>query len=281
MMKPEWGLLVLLLCLAPVPHTGGPKSGTIVLTFYTKEKVVFAAESRLKLTGTSVEYREDACKVRAVQKKFIFATSGLNGYEHVYGHGVSWDGYGAPARLVDQVPDSAPDPVKALARLWAEWMEEHITDELTRNPGPILRGKKTDALNHAMFAGLNRQGEIVMYSVHFRCACSAGPKRAVFEIEQESPKSGAMGGFGTEEATDVVDELLSRKSERARLEIAGWKTRLAGMSSAEREGAMTVWAADFVIRNTSSKDIGGPVDAVEMSSSGAVRWIQRKPNCPE
>jgi hypothetical protein len=281
MKKQKWGLLGLLLCLAPARDTGGPKSGTIILTFYSNDKVVFATESLIKLTGKSVQYREDGCKIRAIQKKFIFASSGLNAYEHVPGHGVSWDGYDSPARLVARVPDSAPDPVKALASLWGTWMEEHVTDELTRNPEPILRDKKNDVLTYAMFAGPNRQGELVTYRVRLRCDCSAGPKRAVLDIEQQSPQPGTMGRFGSEEAADIADELLSRKSERARLELAGWKSRLAGMNRAEWESAMTVWAADFVIRNASTKDIGSPVDAVEMSSSGAIRWIQRKPNCPE
>jgi len=264
----------------------GAKSGTIVLTLHSKDKVVFAADSRIKITGSMVYLRNDACKVRAVSKKFIFASSGLNGYEHVLGNGATWDGYSAAAQLVDTVPKNSPNPIKSLATLWGEWMEKHIDEELTKNPEPILRDKKTDVLTYAMFTGPAGQGELVTYSVQLLCACSGRQKRAVLNVTPASPNESvplgvSMGRFGSEEGTETADELLLRKSDRARQELAGWKTQLAGMSRAEWEGAMTVWATNFVLKNTNSRDLGGPVDAVEMSSNGQIRWIQRKSNCPE
>ncbi len=90
-----------------------------------------------------------------------------------------------------------------------------------------------------------------------------------------------MGGFGSEEATSVANELLDRKSDRAREEVARWRTQLSALNKAEWEGAMTVWSVDFVLKNVRSGEIGGPVDAVELSSDGRIRWIQRKPNCPD
>src|SRR4051812_12440945 len=103
--KQRWALIAMLFCLTPAQKTAELKSGTIVLTFFSKDKAIFAAESRLRLDGTdkTLRYREDGCKVRAIQKKFIFATSGLNAFEHTPDNEFSWDGYQAPGELVKKV----------------------------------------------------------------------------------------------------------------------------------------------------------------------------------
>ncbi len=176
--KQRWTLVALLLCLSPALKTGELKSGTIVLVTLSKDKAIFAAESRLRLDGTdkTLRYREDACKVRAIQKRFIFVTSGANAFVHLPDNENSWDGYQAPSELVNKVPAEVSDPVKVLATLWGEWMERHLNDELTRNPEPILRGNKHDFLTDAMFAGLAKQGGLLIYKVQLRCACSGGRK---------------------------------------------------------------------------------------------------------
>jgi len=273
----------MLLCLVPTLKTGELKSGTIVLTFFSKDKAIFAAESRLRLkrTDNTVGYSEDGCKVRAIEKRFIFATSGINAFEHIPDSENSWDGYQAPSTLANKVPADASDPVKVLVTLWGEWMERHLNDELARNPEPILRGKRNDVLTYAMFAGLARQAGLTIYRAQLRCACSGTVKRAVLSIDPVALETSTMGRFGSEEGADIADELLYRKSERAREEIARWKIQLNGVDKAEQEGAVTVWAAEFVVKYVRSEEIGGPVDAVEMTSDGRIRWIRRKPNCPD
>ena len=36
---------------------------------------------------------------------------------------------------------------------------------------------------------------------------------------------------------------------------------------------------ELTIHHLKENDVGGPIDAAELSSNGSLRWYSRKPNC--
>jgi hypothetical protein len=114
------------------------KSGTAVVILFSHNYIVFAAESRVVLAGKSIRYRDDACKVRAINNKFIFASAGVNGFEPEPGKaGNAWSAYDEPGKLIDQLPDM-DDPVYGLAELWGRSLEKHVNRALEVNPEPMM-----------------------------------------------------------------------------------------------------------------------------------------------
>jgi hypothetical protein len=45
--------------------------------------------------------------------------------------------------------------------------------------------------------------------------------------------------------------------------------------------AAAIASLEFVLKYARAGDVGGPIDAVEMTPAGDIHWIQRKANCPE
>jgi hypothetical protein len=255
---------------------------------YSKHGAIFAAESRVTLTGkSSTSYRDDACKVRAIKNKFIFVAAGAIGFEPEPGQtGHGWSGYDEPGKIADQIPDSAiEDPVKSLAQLWGESMELHLNRALAINPEPTLesmRRENTDELTNAEFAGLTKQGEFVMYRAALSCDCAGKSRRAVLKILPEVlPDRLQAIGMGSKEFSALVEELIADSSERARKSTDEFGANHKGMRGPELLGAAAVSTLEFVLKYAHSEHIGGAIDAVAMSSTGDIRWIQRKANCPD
>lgn len=262
------------------------RSGTAIVMLFSKGHIVFAAESRVVLAGKSIRYRDDACKVRAIKNKIIFASAGVNGFEPDPGeNGNAWSAYDEPGKLVDQIPDATDDPVNLLAELWGKSVEQRLNRALLVNPGPMmhfLQVEGGETLTVGMFAGRTKQGQVAMYRAVLNCNCAGKSKHAFLTILPVSlPDHRAAIALGSREALALWDELAKEKSERARASTDKFGADHASMRGPELLGAAAVAGLEFVLKYAQSGDIGGPIDAVEMTSGGDIHWIQRKASCPD
>jgi hypothetical protein len=254
---------------------------------YSKYQAVFAAESRVILAGKRIRrHRDDACKIHAIKNKFIFVSVGASGFESAPGSPeISWSAYDEPGKLVDQIPDTADDPVNLLAQLWGQSMEQHLNRGLAVNPEPLLRSLRVEGaqeLARGVFAGRTKRGQFVIFAAVLNCDCTAGSKHAVLRILPISlPDRSETVAMGMKQATTLVGELFERNSERARMSIKKFAADHAGAGAPELLGAAAVAGLEFVLEYADSEDIGGPIDAVEMTSTGDIHWIRRKVNCPD
>jgi len=234
--------------------------------------------------GKNSGHRDDACKVRAPENRFIFVSAGINGWEPEPG-GSGWSAYDEPGKLVELIPDTADDPVTFLAQLWGEAVQQHLNRALTVNPAPLMRfldREASETLNTAMFAGRTKQGEFVMVGVNLSCDCVATPKRAVLKILREPlPDESQTIAYGMKPVAPLVKEMIEGNSERARTSMQKFEADHPGVKPSEVLGLTAVGTIEFVRDYAQSEYIGGPVDAVEMRSNGDIRWIQRKANCPD
>jgi hypothetical protein len=261
------------------------KSGTAIVMLFSKGEIVFAAESRVVLAGKSIHYRDDACKVRAIKNKFIFASAGVNGFEPEPGKaGNAWSAYDEPGKLVDQLPDM-DDAVYGLAELWGKSVEQRLNRALLVNPGPMMHFLQMDGgkkLTTGVFAGRTKQGQFVMYRAVLDCDCTDKTKHAFLTIlPVPLPDHRASVVIGTREALALWDELVNEKSDRARASTDKFGADHSSMRGPELLGAAAVAGLEFVLKYAQSEDIGGSIDAIEMNSGGDIYWIQRKANCPE
>lgn len=280
-------ILFLLVFIPAQDHLDGQqvKSGTAVVVFFSHNYIVFAAESRVVLSGKSILNRDDACKVRAIGNKFIFASAGVNGFEPEPGKpGNAWSAYDEPGKLADELPD-IDDPVYGLAELWGKSLEKHVNRAFEVNPGPMmdfLRKEGGQTLTTGMFAGRTRQGQSVIYKADLNCNCTGNSRRTSLEIlPLPLPASTRGVAIGSQEALDLWDELGKGNSERAQASFNQLETGDAGRSGPKKLEAMAVASLEFILKYSRGGDIGGPIDAVEMTPAGDIHWIQRKGNCPD
>jgi hypothetical protein len=260
-------------------------TGTAIVVLFSHNYIVFAAESRVVLAGKSLRHRDDACKVRAINNKFIFASAGVNGFEPDPGNaGNAWSAYDEPGKLVDQLPDM-DDPVHGLAELWGKSLEKHVNRALDVNPGAMmdfLRKEGGETLTTGMFAGRTKQGQLVIYKANLNCNCAGPPRRTSLEILPLPLSAGTGGGaIGSQEALDLWSELSKGNSERARASLHQFETDHASGAGPKTLGAAAVTGLEFIVKNAREEGVGGPIDAVEMAPTGDIHWVQRKANCPD
>ena len=261
------------------------KTGTAVVILFSHNYIVFAAESRVVLPGKSILHRDNACKIRAINNKFIFASAGVNGFEPEPGKaGNAWSAYDEPGKLIDQLPDM-DDPVHGLAELWGKSLEKHVNRALEVNPASMmdfLRKEGGQTLTTGMFAGRTKQGQLVIYKADLNCNCAGNSRRTSLEILPFPLSPGTGGGaIGSQEALDLWDELGKGNSERAQASLHQLETGDAGRSGPKRLEAIAVSSLEFILQYSRGGDVGGPVDAVEMTPTGDIHWVQRKANCPD
>jgi hypothetical protein len=101
-------------------HTVGTmKTGTAIVVFYSKQRVVLAGESRVVLVGKTVSSRDDECKVSTPSERFLFANSGVAGYDLLPGEtGEPWSAQTEASRIAATVAKGATDGVAILAGHW-------------------------------------------------------------------------------------------------------------------------------------------------------------------
>ena len=238
------------------------------------------------LAGKSIRFRDDACKVHAIRNKVIFVSAGINGFGPEANEvGNSWSAYDEPGKLAGQIPDTADDPVNFLAKLWGESVKQRLNRALLVNPDATIRfwhKEGEQGLTTGVFAGLTKQGQFVIYKAALNCDCAGASRRAFLTISPlPVPNRTAIAVIGTEEAQALYNELVEDRSERARASGEKFGADHAAMPRQELLGAAAVASLEFILKYTQATDFGGPIDAVEMSSTGKVRWIQRKANCPD
>jgi len=64
--KGKCKLLIFALFLLSAEAMSQIRSGTAIVIFYSKQRVIFAGESRVTLVGKDVSFKDDECKVFAL-----------------------------------------------------------------------------------------------------------------------------------------------------------------------------------------------------------------------
>jgi hypothetical protein len=254
------------------------KSGTVIIIFFSKEKVILAGDSRVIEVGegTKRSYRDDECKIFALNNKIIYAASGMIGHDFSPREtGAAWDAH----REAMQIASSATD-IKTIADAWAARIKQLIDADFVNYPQLFEAALRTKTfLVSAVFAGLDADNKLSVYSVVLTCDCHPFHKSARVDVGPRPPTDDGLpvGIMAKQEATVVFNELIAGKTPRSNLERKRWTS----LSRKKRETAITIRSVEFIIKNAATDEIGGAVDALEIDASGRIRWIQRKKNCPQ
>ncbi len=172
-----------------------------------------------------------------------------------------------------RVASSGAHRVGALANKWALEMLTRWSSLLTSDPAVVIRAYRPGGLLvTGIFAGFDVANRLVAYQVDVVL-------NRKMKIVVTKPKLLTCHWciFGEKE---VASEFLQQSTERARSEAARW------VSSTDTEDLdavvlRAIRLVELTIAYQEGGQVGGPIDALELSTGGEIRWIQRKEHCPE
>jgi ATP-dependent protease HslVU (ClpYQ) peptidase subunit len=281
MIRPALLLFVLLL---PSSHGRSEpqvtyRHGTIIVVFFSKDRVVLAADSRLTLSGGRSRYSDTQCKLSDLGHETIFAGAGMYGYDFGSGPRASgFDAYKAALKSSQSLQPGLEDRAKAVAEDWSRKVKAAIDPQLARHPAEVLASMHGSSmlLAQGVFAGRTADG-LVTYFAAIHCDCSGAHKSALTRLTQLHPTADGLplASLGTTEALNLFSEVVEGSSQRGLDERASWEK----ISGPGRDGEVAFKTAEFIVRNVKDRSVGGLINAIELDHDGNVRWVKRGNNC--
>jgi hypothetical protein len=274
---------LLFLALAACPQAVGKlivRHGTVVVIFFSKDHVVLAADSRRTFSGGRHGYEDNQCKVSDLGQATIFAGSGVSGYnfgpEQTTG---AFDTYKAALNAARSLQSETPDRAKATADGWSKRVKMSFDEQLARRPEEIITSLhgSSKLLAGGVFAGKTSSG-LVVYFAAVNCECSGSRKFSSIHMTELHPTDDGLpiAAIGTSETQGLFGELVDGSSQRALVERALWPMNL---KVADYNIDVTIRTAEFILRTSKDRTIGGSINAVELGSDGQVRWIKKEKFC--
>lgn len=135
----------------------------------------------------------------------------------------------------------------------------------------------SNQLAGAIFAGHSQKG-LSVYYVAIRCECNAENKYSSIQTSELHPVNDGVPAatIGTAETMDLFSEVAEMTTPRG---IAERDTWLAAEGKPDRDVYVTVRTGEFILRNSKDSTIAGPINAIELSADGSVRWVKREKMC--
>jgi hypothetical protein len=251
--------------------------GTVGVVYFTKDKVIVAADSRVLVRGRSPA--DTACKIATPRGQMVFVSANVMSYTNggIGDFVDSWSNNDEIHRAYDTASllyATRHDRIVGTAFEWGKSISSHFESLLLSHPEKIdeIVGKN-EVLTIAEIAGLDNDGTFILFQI--RIFFKKGVSPAIFpEVRQilDCPKSFcAIGEVG------IKDEFCNLASKRAKKEAKKWKPPKKS-SPADYDILRTKRLVELTIQYHDD-DVGGPVDAVQLDRDGTVRWIAPKENC--
>jgi hypothetical protein len=268
----SFGLLMLFVS----PAFSQIQHGTIAVISFSHEKIIVAADSRrIFADRKDLPPDDSACKIFAFDGDVIFLSSIACGYrplsstDSVQGWTNEKEAHVAYQQIID-AHFTAKGHIKQIAEKWAESIETKFKLLYSVHPEKVIAiAREEDFLTVGVFGGFDLSGELVLYqtSISF-----VEPTGRISHTTTDKSCPGCIYALGM---TEIAYEFGKPITERAKAEA-----KKLNPKDADPDVARTLWLVDMVIKYHDGNEVGGAVDAVELSRDG-VRWIARKPNCPE
>jgi hypothetical protein len=249
--------------------------GTIIIFNISKDELVVAADSRQTDVETHGPPNDHYCKIAAFGGQTIFTAVGVTGVSYP---GIHWTNIDVARSVIKSVRAENGGKASAhdLASAWGRTMQNNWRSAYLISPGKISQVAETS--NGQIAAGMFAQ--IEGGEIHIEGAA------IVVDTLRLEPITLATGPLGdcfpcgtTGSRICAAGKTITTTEEFCRKPNLVLSPPL--VSKIDREAALAVEAADFVIAQDKTGEIGGSVDAVELGTDGRLRWRQRKAECPE
>jgi hypothetical protein len=267
------------LAVLPLTALAQIEFGTLILLDSSPDEIVVAADSRAYSASTQFDNR---CKITALGNQVIFAASGKTALPSADAR-IEWDSHTIARDIFRRLrakKTNQPMPMR-LAKAWGRQVQKKLELDIQRDRKETLSGVKDDLLTSALFAGFDQNAPYIVTGFITYGRAPNGSMYTHFSIGAVSRRAAAVQ-LGK---TDIATELFAQKTERA----IQWRKSLRIENADDRIAIPVISALQFSIENYPPIDLGGrmvpalggPIDAVRLTRTQGIQWIQRKPNCPE
>ncbi len=270
---------LLILLFSPKLVFSQIERGSVGIVYFSDSKIAVAADSR----GTWINKSRDdkQCKVTALGKRTVFIATGFSGYRNDGNLGdavPTWSNESEAHRAYDRIksrPQGA-DFVTVLANEWAKQVVKYVDLIYRAQPQNLLGSTENGLLTIALFGGVTNEGHLVMRQIRIEVNPSKSPFIS-FETNPQPPCHPVciLG------KSAIALEILANETARARKENSRWVAELQKIPAADKIVSSNIRLVQLTEMYDGTSDVGGPIDALDLSPSDGVRWIQRKPNCPK
>ncbi len=250
-------------------------SGTIIVLGQNKKKIVVAADSHVMSTDPVVAPPYDRCKLVLLSPTIAFASAGTVAYIPREGSNSieRWSSFSVAHYALQEATGTRASRVGDIADKWASEMLKRWSGLLISDPAVVIQAYRADApLVTGIFAGFDAANRLVAYQVDVVLS-----QEMEIAVSKPTLLTCHWCVFGEKE---VANEFLQQSTERARNEVAKWM-QSKDIQRLDNEVVRAIRLVELTIAYQEGDHVGGPIDVLEISTGGAVRWIQRKKNCPE
>jgi hypothetical protein len=258
------------------------QSGTIGVVYFTKDKIIMAADSRGTTLNQSAAPDDTLCKIATPNGKMVFVASGGIGYKN-QGATVdfiqSWSSveeirraYGTASMLYNNNHNRNGET----AIQWGNLISADFRSLLLWHPEAVaaLAQKQNGVLTRALIGGLDDDGKPMLLTT--TVSFQQGLLPAVSTETQQITDCGPQSYCATGEI-DVEQEFVTLATKRAKIEAKSWKPP-RNSKRGDYDILRTMRLVELTIKYH-GENVGGPIDAVEMNKDGTVRWFAAKENC--
>jgi hypothetical protein len=271
-----------LAAIASCPAFAQIQQGSVAVVYYSEahDKIIMAADSRALWTGNPVP-DNTACKIAAPQGKMLFVSTNFGGWKNGGPKDVvpSWMNVEEIHRAYNTASMLYTAPgarVHGAADEWGKLTTSHFQALLQEHPEAVTEFAKKNhgVLTKAFIGGLGNRGTMLLWKT------TVSYQQGVVSYEMHGvgcPNSFCPIGGGAEK---VAEEFTNQTSPRAIREAKEWKPPKSSKPE-DYDILKTMRFVELSIKYYKGNDVGGKIDAVEMSKDGSVHWYTAKPNCTQ
>ena len=253
------------------------ETGSVLYVDFSQDEVTIAADSRMTVPTTG-GHDDTECKISAFGDKFVFAMAGAVKFSGDNG----WDAH-VIARRIWQSEIAENDAAKLVISVSDKWVAE--MENIYRKPDVIRQLRKhvsdSGVIANATFAASDKSGNLIARAVNIWFDLPLFDSKGTISVSHEGEylAVGKSIGAGLDE---IIDEFQERSSTRAREYIQWFAPQLSGMSPSQRHAAIASKFIELsILLHPRNAELGFPIDILQLVRTTGVRWVLRKPNCPE
>jgi hypothetical protein len=260
------------------PSSLSPYGGTIVVVGFSKDELVFAADSRA-IIGERPD--DTACKIVALEPDLIFAAAGTTGQgdpKHPLWSATD-EARHAQAMISQTNAGSGQNNLERMASLWANATAQHLKAAIIQDARFVDRNHPELIIGVFGFRGKDANLERAKATLNYDAAASTASEPVIAWNVETGKIDPSMSSRNYEAFGDkaVLEEVSAGQTDRAKKELAVREKILNKASNVLEEFAIR--SAEAVVQYSDDGKVGGPIDAVSLDHSG-IKWIKRKSGCP-
>ena len=279
---------VLLVIFAVISYQSSAQitSGTVIVLNFTEDKLIVAADSRGSHINRDRPPDDSQCKLAQFNHKLLFASTGAAGYirRDTRDTTPGWENTVVARDAVRETfkRQHGKIDIESASAAWAQKLISNWS-VLYGNNRPLVI-KAAEAGHGVITAGFFAQAKkskiawilaLITFDSSRAQPISALP---VYELSFCWPCGQTTGhkicaGGEVAAATQFCSELDSQKAT-----VKGMRSQQSGWTAEE---ILPFRVAKMAAACDLNGTIGGPIDAIEITTSGTIRWLRRKCNCPE